>query len=62
MMVAIKVLDLDASDDDMGEIQREIVFLSDCDSEYITRYHGSYLMDTQLWIVMDYGRRLTLLH
>jgi serine/threonine-protein kinase 24/25/MST4 len=54
--VAIKILDLDSNDDDIEEIQKEINVLSNCDSEYITRYHGSYLMDTKLWLVMDYGR------
>ena len=38
------------------EIQKEISVLSACDSEYITRYHGSFLVDTKLWIVMDYGK------
>lgn len=51
----MKILDLDASDDDLEEIQKEINVLSNCDSEFITRYHGSYIYDTNLWIVMDYG-------
>lgn len=54
-VVAIKVLNLDATDDDMSEIQKEISVLSHCDSEYITRYHGSFLVETQLWIVVDYA-------
>ena len=54
-LVAIKILDLEASDDDLSEIQKEINVLSTCDSEYITRYHASILVDTKLWIVMDYG-------
>jgi hypothetical protein len=39
----------------MDEIQKEINILSACDSEYVTRYHGSYLVETKLWIIMDYG-------
>jgi serine/threonine-protein kinase 24/25/MST4 len=54
-IVAIKVLNLDATDDDLSEIRKEISVLSRCDSEYITRYHGSYLVQTQLWIVVDYA-------
>lgn len=54
-LVAIKVLDLEATDDDLSEIQKEISLLSACDSEYITRYHASILVETKLWIVMDYG-------
>jgi serine/threonine-protein kinase 24/25/MST4 len=57
-LVAIKVLDLEASDDDMDEIQKEIAVLSNCESEFITRYHGSYLVGAKLWIVMDYGANL----
>ena len=55
-LTAVKVLDLDASDDDLDEIRREIHLLSACgDSEYLTRYLGSYLVDMRLWIVMDYA-------
>jgi serine/threonine protein kinase len=54
-VVAVKVLNLDTADDDMADIQREIAVLSHCDSEYITRYHGSFLVDTRLWIVVDYA-------
>jgi serine/threonine-protein kinase 24/25/MST4 len=53
--VAIKVLDLDSSEDEFEEIQKEINVLINCDSEYITRYHSSYLVQTNLWIVMDYA-------
>jgi serine/threonine protein kinase len=57
-VVAIKVLNLDAEEEDVSDIQREIATLSqlkNCDSQNITRYHGSFLNDTQLWIVMDYA-------
>ncbi|KAJ3158724.1 Serine/threonine-protein kinase 25 [Geranomyces michiganensis] len=54
-IVAIKVLDLDTDDDEITDVQKEIKMLSHCDSEYITRYHGSYLNDTKLWVIMDYA-------
>ncbi|KAJ3095004.1 Serine/threonine-protein kinase 25 [Phlyctochytrium bullatum] len=54
-IVAIKILDLDTDDDEIGDVQKEISVLSRCDSEHITRYHGSYLMGTKLWIVMDFA-------
>ncbi|CAG8826381.1 25488_t:CDS:2, partial [Racocetra persica] len=41
-VVAIKQIDLEDSDDDISEIQQEIAVLSQCDSQYITRYYGSY--------------------
>ena len=54
-LVAIKVLDLDTDDDEITDVQKEITMLSHCDSEYITRYHGSYLNETKLWVIMDYA-------
>ncbi|ORX60768.1 serine/threonine kinase 25a [Piromyces finnis] len=54
--VAIKILDLDTeNDEDIADVQKEISILSKFDSEYVTKYHGSYLIDTKLWIVMDYA-------
>ncbi|GAA6005964.1 hypothetical protein JCM11491_004074 [Sporobolomyces phaffii] len=52
--VAIKIIDLEDSDDDISEIQLEINHLADCDSEWITRYYGSFLRGWKLWIVMEY--------
>ena len=48
--VAIKQIDLEDSDDDISEIQLEIAHLSDCDSEFVTRYYGSFLRGWKLWI------------
>ncbi|KAI9008401.1 kinase-like domain-containing protein [Gaertneriomyces semiglobifer] len=53
--VAIKVLDLDTDDDEITDVQKEITMLSHCDSEYITRYHGSWLNGSKLWVIMDYA-------
>lgn len=53
-VVAIKQIDLEDSDDDISEIQQEIALLSQCDSPYITRYHGSFVKGFKLWIVMEY--------
>ncbi|GAA5969581.1 hypothetical protein JCM21900_001739 [Sporobolomyces salmonicolor] len=52
--VAIKMIDLEDSDDDIAEIQLEISHLADCDSEWVTRYYGSFLRGWKLWIVMEY--------
>ncbi|KAJ3241570.1 Serine/threonine-protein kinase 25 [Chytriomyces hyalinus] len=54
-IVAIKVLDLDTEDDEIVDVRKEISVLSHIDNKYITRYHGSYLVGTKLWIVMDYA-------
>ena len=53
-IVAIKMIDLESSDDDISEIQAEIAHLSTCDSEHVTRYYGSFVRGWRLWIVMEY--------
>ncbi|KAI6047184.1 kinase-like domain-containing protein [Pisolithus marmoratus] len=53
-IVAIKQIDLEDSDDDILEIQQEIASLAQCDSEYVTRYYGSFVVAYKLWIVMEY--------
>ncbi|KIP10586.1 hypothetical protein PHLGIDRAFT_18269 [Phlebiopsis gigantea 11061_1 CR5-6] len=53
-IVAIKQIDLEDSDDDISEIQQEIANLAQCDSEYVTRYYGSFVVAYKLWIVMEY--------
>ncbi|GAA5990422.1 hypothetical protein JCM11641_007939 [Rhodosporidiobolus odoratus] len=53
--VAIKIIDLEHSDDDIAEIQLEISHLAACsDSGYVTKYYGSFLKGWKLWIVMEW--------
>ncbi|CAI4063808.1 putative serine/threonine protein kinase KIC1 SKDI_08G1480 [Saccharomyces kudriavzevii IFO 1802] len=52
---AIKVLNLDSDSDEVEDVQREIQFLASLKQmPNITRYYGSYLKDTSLWILMEY--------
>ena len=53
-VVAIKEIDLEESADDLIEIQKEIDMLRACESQYVVKYHGCALVNTKLWIVMEY--------
>ncbi|KAH3688327.1 hypothetical protein WICPIJ_000692 [Wickerhamomyces pijperi] len=54
-VVAIKVLNLDTSEEEVKDVQLEVQFLSSLKTvPNITHYYGAYLNDTKLWIIMDY--------
>lgn len=46
----------------MEEICKEIAVLGQCESKNITRYRGSLLVGSELWIIMDYCGLGSLFH
>jgi uncharacterized coiled-coil DUF342 family protein len=55
LSVAIKIIDLEESTDDIQTISREIAALATSQAcPQLTNYYGSSVQGTQLWIVMEY--------
>lgn len=52
--VAIKVIDVENAEDEVDDIIQEINILSELNSSFVTKYYGSFLKGSDLWIVMEY--------
>lgn len=52
--VAIKVIDVENAEDEVEDIMGEIMILSNMNSPFVTKYYGSYLHGSDLWIVMEF--------
>ncbi|KAJ9645140.1 Serine/threonine-protein kinase PAK 6 [Coniosporium tulheliwenetii] len=52
--VAIKVIDVENAEDEVDDIIQEISILSELHSPYVTKYYGSYLKGSDLWIIMEF--------
>uniref|UniRef100_A0A060T5M0 non-specific serine/threonine protein kinase n=1 Tax=Blastobotrys adeninivorans TaxID=409370 RepID=A0A060T5M0_BLAAD len=53
-IVAVKKVDMESSDDDIAEIQKEIAILAGCKNDHITKYYGCFVKGYKLWIIMEY--------
>ncbi|KAI0074150.1 Pkinase-domain-containing protein [Panus rudis PR-1116 ss-1] len=55
-VVALKIINLDTEDDDVGDIQREVALLTQLrDAPNVTRYYGCFLDGPRVWIAMEYA-------
>jgi len=50
---AVKIVNLDVSEEELKDIHSEVRILSEFDSKYITKYYGSIIKQTHLWIFME---------
>ncbi|KAF8647096.1 hypothetical protein AX16_006930 [Volvariella volvacea WC 439] len=56
-IVALKIINLDTSDDDVSDIQREVALLTQLrDAPNITKYYGCYMDGPRVWIVMEFAQ------
>ncbi|KAF8637070.1 hypothetical protein AX17_003089 [Amanita inopinata Kibby_2008] len=56
-IVALKIINLDTPEDDVGDIQREVALLTQLrDAPNITKYYGCYLDGPRVWIAMEYAQ------
>ena len=56
-IVALKIINLDTPDDDVGDIQREVSLLSQLrDAPNITKYFGCFMDGPRVWIVMEFAQ------
>ncbi|KAJ3396724.1 hypothetical protein HDU92_002090 [Lobulomyces angularis] len=53
-IVALKVIDLEKTEDDIEDLLIEVDFQAKCDSPYLAKYNGSWLWENKLSIAMEF--------
>ncbi|EPY51680.1 STE/STE20/YSK protein kinase Sid1 [Schizosaccharomyces cryophilus OY26] len=53
-ILAVKQIDLEASVDDIAEIEQEVLMLSNCSHPNVIRYYGCFVQGHVLWILMEH--------
>ncbi|KAJ3016679.1 Serine/threonine-protein kinase 24 [Thoreauomyces humboldtii] len=53
-IVALKIIDLEKTQDDLDELLYEVDFQAKCFSPHLARYYGSWLWQNKLYIAMEY--------
>jgi serine/threonine-protein kinase 24/25/MST4 len=52
--VAVKVVDLEDTEEVLDDLQREIKILSECNNPRVTNFYESFINESKLYIVMEY--------
>lgn len=52
--VAIKIIDLDATNDEIEDIQKEVHLQKALNSPNIVQLYGSFVVGSELWIIMEF--------
>lgn len=53
-LVAIKIIDLESAGDEVQDAHREIAVMANLHCPHLIQYYASYVINTNLWIVMEY--------
>eukprot|EP01036_Dinobryon_divergens_P027315 gene27315-36065_t len=53
-MVAIKIINLEDAGEEVEDVHQEISVMSQMNCPQLTRYYASYVVETDLWIIMEY--------